>query len=64
MSRHGRRGICWIRSLENDPSDGEVLANLNTMRAISRFGGGEVMGQRLATVYIRWAWHIILLCAR
>ena len=62
--RHGRRGINWISRLENDPGDGEVLTKPNTMHAISRFGGGEVVGQRLATVYIQWAWHIILLCER
>jgi hypothetical protein len=34
--------MSWIRSLENDAGDGKVFAKLNTMHAISRFGGGEV----------------------
>ena len=56
--------MSWMSSMENDTGDGEVFIKLNTMHAISIFGGGEVVGQCLATVYIRWAWNIFLLCER
>jgi hypothetical protein len=31
----------WVHSLENTTGDGEVFAKLNTMHAISGFGGSE-----------------------
>ena len=34
--------MSWNHGVENDTGDGEVVAKLNTMHTISRFGVGEV----------------------